>query len=762
MADIKIIVQYETVTRAKKEVKQLASTTVSLDKAQKKSSTTTNKLANETHKLALKYKPLYASSKLYERNLSEINRANKLGVLSDKQRQASLDNLNNQFATGTGVFSSYANGMTKGSNRMGVAMQQTGYQVGDFLVQVQAGTNPMVAFGQQATQLVGVMYLLPQATLAAKVGIMGLKISMGALAMSLGILIPLATAIGAALLRTKKEAKGASEGIISIKDASKEAIKEISNLRVELELLQSGAAGAQELALNKAIFEMYNKIYDFKNKILDLSYADAQTILTIKEAIAGASDESKNQLAIYEDQLLSLKRQRDAIIVNKKLLGSEVGEAGNEQANTRRRIRADVERGKELAKQANQRQQNVLEGIAIFRAANNKADAERILAEENRQKTVLEGIAIFRAANERIEDERLAVQERIQQNQLEDTKYFYDYKAKREAEDLAMAIRVAEIKEELRQKEYAGMQGRRGARGPSAIEIAEMGMGPQITDAQSKLEAQEKLNKKQDEYLATLRLSTQEQLMTAGLKDRELLVAEQFNETYKTQLELDKLGIKYGSAKYERALETLKTQQESILYVYDMVEAEKKLTEEKEKQGELIDTIGGIIGDGFISMVEGTESVKDAFKNMARAIIKELYQILVVQQMVNAAKAAFGIPVPNADGGVFSSGSIQAYADGGVVGSPTTFPMSGGRTGLMGEAGPEAIMPLKRGANGKLGVQMEGGGATTVVQNFNFSANGDDSVKRIIAQAAPKIAQMTKSEIINDRRRGGTMKATFG
>ena len=160
-------------------------------------------------------------------------------------------------------------------------------------------------------------------------------------------------------------------------------------------------------------------------------------------------------------------------------------------------------------------------------------------------------------------------------------------------------------------------------------------------------------------------------------------------------------------------------------------------------------------------MVEGTESVKDAFKTMARAIIKELYQILVVQQMVNAAKTAFGIPY--ADGGVFSGGSqVQAYADGGVVNSPTTFPMSGGRTGLMGEAGPEAIMPLKRGANGKLGVQMEGGGATTVVQNFNFSANGDDSVKRIIAQAAPKIAQMTKSEIINDRRRGGTMKATFG
>ena len=152
-----------------------------------------------------------------------------------------------------------------------------------------------------------------------------------------------------------------------------------------------------------------------------------------------------------------------------------------------------------------------------------------------------------------------------------------------------------------------------------------------------------------------------------------------------------------------------------------------------------------------MSMVDGTASVKDAFKSMASEIIKELYRVLVVKKMVSAVTGFFA-----ADGAVLSSGSpVQAYANGGVVNSPTTFGMSGGKTGLMGEAGPEAIMPLKRGANGKLGVQMEGGGATTVVQNFNFSANGDDSVKRIIAQAAPKIAEMTKSQIINDRRKRG-------
>jgi len=96
------------------------------------------------------------------------------------------------------------------------------------------------------------------------------------------------------------------------------------------------------------------------------------------------------------------------------------------------------------------------------------------------------------------------------------------------------------------------------------------------------------------------------------------------------------------------------------------------------------------------------------------------------------------------------------------VGGPTMFPMNGGKTGLMGEAGPEAIMPLKRGANGKLGVEASGGGASTVSQNFYFTANGDESVKRIIQQEAPRIANLTQKQIMDQRRRGGNMKATFG
>ena len=193
------------------------------------------------------------------------------------------------------------------------------------------------------------------------------------------------------------------------------------------------------------------------------------------------------------------------------------------------------------------------------------------------------------------------------------------------------------------------------------------------------------------------------------------------------------------------------------------------------KQESLSKSIESSIENGFMKMIDGTTSVKDAFKSMAADIIKELYRVLVVQEMVAAAKTAMdarggflkmAAGFFMADGGAFSGGSqMKAYADGGVVGGPTTFGMSGGKTGLMGEAGPEAIMPLKRGANGKLGVQVEGGGGGDVIninQSFNFQANGDDSVKKLIAQAAPKIAEMAKSSVVESRRRGGSTKAAFG
>lgn len=197
----------------------------------------------------------------------------------------------------------------------------------------------------------------------------------------------------------------------------------------------------------------------------------------------------------------------------------------------------------------------------------------------------------------------------------------------------------------------------------------------------------------------------------------------------------------------------------------------QKLEDQQQTLQDLASYMGSAYGDALMNIVTDIDFVNDSFEDMAYKtenifrqmaadIIKELYRVLVVKQMVASVTGFLGF----ANGGVIQGGKqVQAYANGGVVGGPTYFPMAGGKTGLMGEAGPEAIMPLKRGKGGKLGVEVSGDtGAVNIVQNFSFAANGDESVKKIIAEAAPKIANMTQQQIMDARRRGGQMRSTFG
>ena len=197
-------------------------------RASKEKSVATQRESKELEGLRQSYDPLYRASQLYAKQEAELQVLMNSGVGSTQRYQQALDQLNKEYqdfgngvATATNRFASNAKGAQRGMNGLGMAMQQTGYQVGDFLVQVQGGTNPMVAFGQQATQLVGVLYLLPPALLNSTVGIRGLQISVTALIASLGIIIPLATAIGAAWMRTREDNDKASKGVKTLNDELK-------------------------------------------------------------------------------------------------------------------------------------------------------------------------------------------------------------------------------------------------------------------------------------------------------------------------------------------------------------------------------------------------------------------------------------------------------------------------------------------------------------------------------------------------------------
>ena len=112
--------------------------------------------------------------------------------------------------------------------------------------------------------------------------------------------------------------------------------------------------------------------------------------------------------------------------------------------------------------------------------------------------------------------------------------------------------------------------------------------------------------------------------------------------------------------------------------------------------------------------------------------------------------------LPFAKGGVLQNGQVTPFAYGGVVNKPTLFPMANGM-GLMGEAGPEGILPLRRGRSGRLGVEASGSGATTV--NVSVDASGS-SVQGDSAQASQlgkAIGVAVQTEILKQKRPGGLL-----
>ena len=110
----------------------------------------------------------------------------------------------------------------------------------------------------------------------------------------------------------------------------------------------------------------------------------------------------------------------------------------------------------------------------------------------------------------------------------------------------------------------------------------------------------------------------------------------------------------------------------------------------------------------------------------------------------------------NAKGNVIAKNKIVPYAMGGIVNKPTLFPMANG-AGLMGEAGPEAIMPLRRASNGKLGVEASGAAMGNITVNVDASGStveGDSSQANQLGKA---IGVAVKQELIKQKRPGGLL-----
>lgn len=221
------------------------------------------------------------------------------------------------------------------------------------------------------------------------------------------------------------------------------------------------------------------------------------------------------------------------------------------------------------------------------------------------------------------------------------------------------------------------------------------------------------------------------------------------------------------------------------------------------------DLVGNTL-DGLVdNMADALSGNKADWASWANSVLNELQKVLLRAIMVNTLKSAgdsgwfgslggmFGSSVAGAastggatpsgaytgaasqlkfaKGGVMDSPDLSRFRNG-VVNSPTMFAFAKG-AGLMGEAGPEAIMPLTRTADGNLGVRMVddtvssvgGGGAQlqqTIHQHFNISGNGDAALKQAMQEAARQGAndgaKQARQDILQDFSNRGQARRLLG
>ena len=796
--------------------------------------------AARTRELRLRFQEGYAAFDRARQQMRDLREALRQGVITTAQYEAAVRRLRGEQQRSAAA----AQGSTRGINGMGMVMQQTGYQVGDFLVQVQSGTNFMVAFGQQATQLVGILPLLGA-------GFMGLSMTaLVALSASLGIIIPLVTAAGAAFMRARGNGKTLSQAIQDLESSFGELNSSVGILRDE-ELDQTfGNMAGSIRSLTESMVQL-NNAAALTNLVSTLETLEksanagffrqmGEGFLNIGRAISpfaggegflGMKGPEEVNEEKFEKLGFSMARDQYFAYLEEMQKLASAGDIEGVTALIDRFIADAIDNGAELSLLGIQTAQSFSKvAISSAQAAaemNGSAQAARDLAEREEART---------RAQAEIEEQAertaqfIAEQEELLANQtilyLEIAKYGEN--SLKVEEERAYQARLA-YENELRRKEVdealilvmmdqydAMVKAREEAESSAkkaeefadklgisldyAQQLAAIGFGNiwEGADGAAQLASNLALAARmaanyegRENAFGGVRVGGEPPIMTsegievlpqtmaprlnpfAGMELEDLLPprkkskgAEGPNAVERLQQEIAFRQRTLNLSKEEKALQTEifritnalgkdrnKYSSQHIEQIarlnLAMLEQERIVEDARKQQEQLADSIANSFGDAFMSIVDGTKSTKDAFKEMAAAIVRDLYQVYVMKRLIGSAEAGTGI----------------AGAIGKALFRESGGSMMAGRPYIVGERGPELVIPGRSSTvtNADLTRKSMGGSDAVIVNNNINVTGGTDpaAIRQEVAKLMPAITNATKTAVIDARRRGGQMKAAF-
>jgi hypothetical protein len=616
------------------------------------------------------------------------------------------------------------------------ALQQAGYQIGDFAVQVANGTSKMQAFGQQGSQMLGIF---------------------GPVGAVLGAVVAIVSAFAVAFERAGKAGQKFGGDIQGSLGSLKSAYSDVEDAQERYNEAIAAAAVVQSKT-SEAVIAALGRELQARQTLLRLQQAEYR----IQREGASANLESLN------DQVQRLF-DINQLFMRGGMIDNPISSAGQylpawkqivEENRTlflqQARSRAELQLVDSILAQI-----NLALGEAIDSTDTTAKSAEEIVDHFERAQKVIQDInasSKTRLADLRAElalrtsgqgDEEVRVQQAI-------------INARRQAvaEGITGARQLRIISAntaEIERAIIAAEQAIAKATGQTADFADEMERAARAVQ-NINVQAFEKLQQLQAEVRGRTRGLTDEQVrvqQAAIAAERAAIAAGVDGATELNAIAAEAARLEREIIAAENAIAGFaSTSGSATSRIKDNVRSiSPELDDIRKRMQQISKAMESSMEGAFMSMVDGTKSVKDAFRTMAADIIKELYRVLVVQRLVAGISNAFSLftgPAPGSTASILGTPKAQ----GGAVGPNKMYPV--------GERGVEMFVPSTSGRiipNHQLG--NGGGNGVTIVQNINVSTGVQQTVRAEIKQLMPQIAESAKSAVVDAKRRGGSYGRAF-
>jgi len=231
-------------------------------------------------------------------------------------------------------------------------------------------------------------------------------------------------------------------------------------------------------------------------------------------------------------------------------------------------------------------------------------------------------------------------------------------------------------------------------------------------------------------------------------------------------------AIRLEGIKQDMRSQGIELTQQDIALIDEQIRQTQKLEERMAIFRDIAREAGQEIAEQFELMTWEAKSFKDALRDVTKEISRMVFKQMVTQQLANLitgglqAGFAAGVGASSGGGGGSTSavtaglrggGNLGPQQYGGVFMRPTDFQTSGGETGIFGESGPEAVMPLGRDSKGRLGVMANGeAGGSRLTQNVTMHVHTPDadSFRRSQTQISADLHRVGRSFVEQERNRG--------